>query len=716
MATNAERRSSEKTLKLNSDKSVRSSAKADGGTSNGIEENGLCHNSRPCYSDEKNGSIAKTLEESAITANGELSPSSLRRSTRICALKAAEKIKLKESISPFIENYASNSNDGYYSGDGENEEPERPAKKRRVASRFYLDQFDCKFGVKFVNDEVLLMSDESEISSLNEEEIEQVKKVYEKNLVSHSDEQAREIALMVKKIEEELRLEEAKLAMLKTLKKSQQVTVSQIQEANMRKLTANIAQNGSGTAYKPPVATPQGRTFSHNSHNRGSINAQNNARTASLAAAFMNLPPQQQQLIQQAAKNGICYSAAAQILLQAHQQSQANGMKVKGRLSSQQQQQLAALAQQHHSRNSASVVRESPAQKAAAAKLKLRRELEQHLLRIPPPRPPPPDMHFIPNANQPDFCALLGLDIAVQRLLKEKNDTRTGCEQPYVCEECGTDFTPVWRAIGTNEEDLHLFCENCVKASQKRKMRQEHTALLRKELERVMEKEQELEKQIAEGKYDTPVPSTSTSRVHTPVATPPPGSHSKISSAGGHGGVLKSSASTSAIAHHHSNASSHKSNSHKRPATSTLGSVASPSTAASIQSAAAAALAAASSTGGATLLQQQMASAAALRQMNPMLATMMANPLFSAPNVLQWPAALMQQQRSLPNLTAMAALLNAAQNVQQSNASTPAANPLAALAAINPAVAAMFANPQMVRQYQQVQKNLLMEYAKQARK
>lgn len=67
---------------------------------------------------------------------------------------------------------------------------------------------------------------------------------------------------------------------------------------------------------------------------------------------------------------------------------------------------------------------------------------------------------------------------------------RTGCEQPYVCEECGTDFTPVWRAIGTNEEDLHLFCENCVKASQKRKMRQEHTALLRKELERVMEKEQ----------------------------------------------------------------------------------------------------------------------------------------------------------------------------------------------------------------------------------
>lgn len=43
----------------------------------------------------------------------------------------------------------------------------------------------------------------------------------------------------------------------------------QMQEANMRKLTANIAQNGSGTAYKPPVATPQGRGGSnHSAHSR----------------------------------------------------------------------------------------------------------------------------------------------------------------------------------------------------------------------------------------------------------------------------------------------------------------------------------------------------------------------------------------------------------------------------------------------------------------
>lgn len=75
---------------------------------NGLQ-NGVCHNSQPCFSDEKSGSTrVKTPDEPSIT-NGELSPSSLRRSTRICALKAAEKIKLKESVSPLIEGYASNS-------------------------------------------------------------------------------------------------------------------------------------------------------------------------------------------------------------------------------------------------------------------------------------------------------------------------------------------------------------------------------------------------------------------------------------------------------------------------------------------------------------------------------------------------------------------------------------------------------------------------------
>ncbi|VDO16777.1 unnamed protein product [Brugia timori] len=129
-------------------------------------------------------------------------------------------------------------------------------------------------------------------------------------------------------------------------------------------------------------------------------------------------------------------------------------------------------------------------------------------------------MHFIPNGNQPDFLMYLGLDIAVQRLLKDKVATKRVTEGPYLCEECGTDFTPVWRAIGADENSLNLYCDACVKAAQKKKLRQEHTALLRKAFNKVMEKEQELEKQIAEGKFETAVPSSSTPRSSTP-ATPP---------------------------------------------------------------------------------------------------------------------------------------------------------------------------------------------------
>uniref|UniRef100_A0A914R9H5 GATA-type domain-containing protein n=1 Tax=Parascaris equorum TaxID=6256 RepID=A0A914R9H5_PAREQ len=183
---------------------------------------------------------------------------------------------------------------------------------------------------------------------------------------------------------------------------------------------------------------------------------------------------------------------------------------------SQQQSRINAIAQ--------TTARESAIQKAAAAKLALRRQLEQQLLQIPPPRPPPPDMQFIPNGNQPDFCYLLGLDLAVQRILKDKNATRKADSKdfcffvwygkidviiswrleydfisvaftelelgPYICEECGTDYTPLWRAIGTDENSLHLYCEACVKAAQKKKMRQDHTALLRKAFNKVLEKEQ----------------------------------------------------------------------------------------------------------------------------------------------------------------------------------------------------------------------------------
>ncbi|VDK44809.1 unnamed protein product [Anisakis simplex] len=717
---------------------------------NGFEENGVCEQQQHSHDIEQQQHVVGSapacstvnLENGVIAGAGELSPSALRRSTRACALRAAERIKLKESLTPIIDGLASQSGEGYVSGDDDLDEGKRPAKKRRMASGYVLDQSNCKFGIKLEGDEVLLMSDESEVSSLNDFETEQLKKSYEKIL--HRDmpeEQRRERELLLKAMEADLRLEEAKLMMLKKLRLSQQVSVRQLQDANVRKMTANVAQNGSGNAYKPPVATPPTRSVgcSHNTVHPKASTSSNTTTTSSssasalssrnainTAAALMKLTQQQQQMLQNAAKSGLLNSAAAQaILQQAQQHAQSNGRMNHHHHQQQQQQASAALSQQQQSRLNAiaqSTARESAVQKAAAAKLALRRQLEQQLLQIPPPRPPPPEMQFIPNGSQPDFCYLLGLDIAVQRLLKDKNATKHVSEGPYICEECGTDYTPLWRAIGANEDSLHLYCEACVKAAQKKKMRQDHTALLRKAFNKVLEKEQELEKEIAEGKYETIVPSSSTPRSATPVATPPPKHATKTTpNSGISTSNLKTSASSSALLHQQT-----KSQAHKRPA-SNAPNIGSPSVTTQNVAAAAAAAAIAAAAGGTTssnLLQQQMA-AAAFRHTNPMLAAaMMANPLLSAPNMLQMQWNPLMQQR-LPNL-AMAALAQAVQSAQQSNAAAAgsgaaaaaAANPLAALAAsMNPAAAAaLFNNPQMARQLQQVyqasQRNFLLEYAK----
>uniref|UniRef100_A0A915BS10 Transcriptional repressor p66 coiled-coil MBD2-interaction domain-containing protein n=3 Tax=Parascaris univalens TaxID=6257 RepID=A0A915BS10_PARUN len=728
MSTKSEHRSSADAIArvVNGEVSL---STADSGMINGFEENGVCEQQPRSHAAEQypgGAASARGDLENGVGGGGELSPSALRRSTRACALKAAERIKLKESLTPIIDGLASHSGEGYVSGDDDLEEGKRPAKKRRYAAGLVLDQTNCKFGIKLEGDEVVLMSDESEVSSLNDVEVEHLKKAYEKMLHRDlSEEQKRERELLLKTMEADLRLEEAKLTMLKKLRLSQQVSVRQLQDANVRKMTANVVQNTSGNAYKPPIAAPPTRSSTtHNTHTKASTASTSSRAAANAAAALMNLTPQQQQVLQNAAKSGLLNSAAAQaILQQAQQHAHANGRM---------NQQAAALAaaaalSQQQSRINAiaqTTARESAIQKAAAAKLALRRQLEQQLLQIPPPRPPPPDMQFIPNGNQPDFCYLLGLDLAVQRILKDKNATRRVSEGPYICEECGTDYTPLWRAIGTDENSLHLYCEACVKAAQKKKMRQDHTALLRKAFNKVLEKEQELENQIAEGKYEASAPSSSTPRSATPVATPPPKHVTKTTpSTPGTSGTsaigLKASASSSALLHQQN-----KSAAHKRPASNTA-SIASGSAATQNVAAAAAAAAIAVAAGGATssnLLQQQMAAAAAFRHTNPMLAAMMANPLLNAPNMLQMQWNPLVQQR-LPNL-AMAALAQAVQNAQQSGGSAgsanaaAAANPLAALAAtVNPAAAAaLFSNPQMARQLQQVyqasQRNFLLEYAK----
>ncbi|NWI44338.1 P66A protein, partial [Picathartes gymnocephalus] len=65
---------------------------------------------------------------------------------------------------------------------------------------------------------------------------------------------------------------------------------------------------------------------------------------------------------------------------------------------------------------------EAPGSRQAAAKLALRKQLEKTLLEIPPPKPPAPEMNFLPSAANNEFIYLVGLEEVVQNLLETQGE------------------------------------------------------------------------------------------------------------------------------------------------------------------------------------------------------------------------------------------------------------------------------------------------------
>lgn len=160
--------------------------------------------------------------------------------------------------------------------------------------------------------------------------------------------------------------------------------------------------------------------------------------------------------------------------------------------------------------------RELTQQNITKSRQQLRRELDQLITKLPVPKAPATDLQFVPNGNQPEFAYLLGLDLTVQRVLKDKQMFRFLLRKnniisfvwrkadfpPYRCEECDTDFTPAWKAIcGENGvfqyvyrknkmlQDYHLYCERCVRQAQKRKVCQDYKTLLSRAFQQIKERE-----------------------------------------------------------------------------------------------------------------------------------------------------------------------------------------------------------------------------------
>ncbi|GMR54120.1 hypothetical protein PMAYCL1PPCAC_24315 [Pristionchus mayeri] len=505
-----------------------------------------------------NGSPEKGLEA------GQISPSSLRRSTRASAIKAQQKIKdgdvpqameQEKSVESEEESAEDEKKDGI---DGES-----AAKKRKLENGKALDQFSHEFSIKMEEDGGVYMLDEgSELSSLNETEIETLKKCYDKLLARElTTEQKEERTRMIKQAEADLRNEEAKLTMIKKMRASQIPKPNPVSDLQ-RKLAANVAANSTGAAYKPPVAgaaaaaknsglagNAAATAFAQLLSGKSGPQAQAQLLTL-LQNSMSQMTPQQKEMMARMGSLGTAQLLAAV----AMQQQQKSGQP----MTKEQQQLLSAALIQQSNRNAAAssstaaasaataaaaaatapsnngtstptvssatasssssaamaaaaaassgavsrLDNVTTAQKLAAARHAFRKTADNQLISTAMPKACPNELFFIPNPNTPDFLSMLGLDQVVGRILKDKNATRNVSERPYECEECGCDFATGWKCIGTKEDDLHLYCEGCLRQAQKKKLRHDRNAQLKKIYAKVALQEKEFEKQISDGKLD----------------------------------------------------------------------------------------------------------------------------------------------------------------------------------------------------------------------
>ncbi|KAI6234481.1 P66-CC domain-containing protein [Aphelenchoides fujianensis] len=450
--------------------------------------------------------------------SSELSPT-LRRSTRAACLKAQENWRTgrRPRSPPGVPELSAQTT----AANAEvMETPQK--KKRKLSNGAELDQDDCKFGIRLDDDgDAVLMTDESDISSLKSEEIAVIRQKFEEaksKLDELTPEARRQREFQLRELETALRLEEGKLAMLKKIRANQQLTQRNTAQDAARRSVPGASQNSSTAAYKPPVAQQT------NARSNGTSNA------AALAAAAAKANQRGKNAKPGTSPLGPSANAARQQALQREQQQQKEAQERERR---QQAEREAAARKAAEAQAAAERLARENAQNAqqkiAAARVQFRRIAEQRMLAaLPPPKAPAADLSFVPNAAQPDFLYLLGLDLVVQRNLKDKNVFKKVEFDPYVCEECGTDFTPNWKAIAGEKGDLHLYCEQCLRQAQKRRVRHDRNILLKKLFTKINDEEKEFERQIQNGKLAETLGAVSSlgsskadSKADVKVETPP---------------------------------------------------------------------------------------------------------------------------------------------------------------------------------------------------
>nr|XP_040044265.1 transcriptional repressor p66-beta isoform X2 [Gasterosteus aculeatus aculeatus] len=330
---------------------------------------------------------------------------------------------------------------------------------------------------------------------------------------------------MIKALREELRLEEARLVLLKKLRQSQMQKENVVQKVPVVQNTASSVQPPTSHS-SPGLGKLPVRPGLHNPEAQNLRNAQ--GHTVIRSAANANLPPMlmsqrviapnpsqlqgqrlsskpgmsrsgsssmgnpvsYQQASQQVAASQRSGSSAMYMNL-AHMQAAAAAGGAVGGLGG------ASAVSPSTMSNSAGGGVSSMADQAssqAAAKLALRKQLEKTLLEIPPPKPPAPLLHFLPSAANSEFIYMVGLEEVVQSVLDSQGKLRgtLGRMEPFFCAQCRTDFTPHWK----QEKSGRILCEQCMTSNQKKALKAEHTNRLKNAFVKALQQEQEIEQRL----------------------------------------------------------------------------------------------------------------------------------------------------------------------------------------------------------------------------
>ncbi|XP_036442336.1 GATA zinc finger domain containing 2Ab isoform X2 [Colossoma macropomum] len=385
-------------------------------------------------------------------------------------------------------------------------------------------------------DDVIVLSDNEPSSPCMNGISHSVKKTDTEMLMKSSPEERQRI---IKQLKEELRVQEAKLVLLKKLRQSQIQKESVVQKAanstsnppplvrgsiSSSKGPLQVSSNrSSGTVIPPPLVRGGAQVSKHASIVmpplvRGSqiatLRQQQQQHSGSGPPPLLlgprtsvpNVQVQGQRIIQQGLIR-VANVANTNVLVNIPQGSPT---ALKG------------------SSQSGISANDSPASRQAAAKLALRKQLEKTLLEIPPPKPPPPELNFLPSAANNEFIYLVGLEMVVQNLLdlakskqqpqQDTSATASAVKDPFTCVQCQTDFTSRWRQ---EKGSGSILCEQCMSSNQKKALKAEHTNRLKEAFVKALQQEQEIEQRIlqqaASSSPKTSATSSSSSSSSSPV-------------------------------------------------------------------------------------------------------------------------------------------------------------------------------------------------------